>query len=288
VDREAGRSGRRELGANLGSFAAAQSTTIRGVKLCNRFLAAGTLAALCTAPAAAWRPETQEAIALEAARLAPPDLARQIERHSRSFLAGVRAPLTESEAARHMKNADGSGLLDKTIAAEIAAAVAAIEKHRPFAEIVQRLGRVSHFVADANLPLNAANADREEGRYFRDYLDYAESARTRFAVVFYGVGTEWRGARDIETWTQRTLARGRRLYPAIGEEYRRVGMSPGTAAFDDRSTAFAVAALSYSHAVSDATRAFRYIWLASGGGDPRIELARDPERLVVIAPGGRR
>ena len=110
------------------------------------------------APATAWRPETQDAIALEAARLAPPDLARQIERHQRSYLAGVRAPLSDGTPKLHVKNADGSGELDKTIAAEIAAAVDAIQKHRPFAEIIQRLGRVSHFVADANLPLNAANS----------------------------------------------------------------------------------------------------------------------------------
>jgi hypothetical protein len=262
------------------------------VILQKRLVAAGTsgllFALLAASPLAAWRPETQEAIALEAARLAPPDLARQIERHRRTFLGGVRSPLIDGDALQHVKNSDGSGTLDKAIAAEIAGAIAAIQKHRGFSEIVRRLGRVSHFVADANLPLNAANGDAEERRYFRDYLDYAESARPRFAVVFYGVGSDWRGQRDIDGWMNRTFARGRRLYPSIGDEYRRVGMTQGTAAFDDRSTAFAVAALSYSHAVSDATRAFRYIWLAAGGGDPRLELARNPERMLVIDPGGTR
>jgi hypothetical protein len=258
----------------------------------HRLISAGTLGVLCAvaapAPSSAWRPETQDAIALEAARLAPPDLARQIERHQRSYLAGVRAPLSDKTPKLHVKNADGSGELDRTIAAEISGAVDAIRKHRPFAEVVERLGRLSHFVADANLPLNAANSDKSESRYFRDYLDYAESARPRFAVVFYGVGSDWRGSRDVDQWMSRTLARGRRLYPSIGDEYRRIGMVSGTGRFDDRSTAFAVAALSYSHAVSDATRAFRYIWIAAGGGDPRLQLARDPERLLVIEPGGTR
>jgi hypothetical protein len=239
-------------------------------------------------PAAAWRPETQQAIALEAARLAPPDLARQIERRQRTFLSGVKEPLTDSAALLHLKNADGSGQLDATIAAEIAAAVSAIERLQPFDEVVRRLGRVSHFVADANLPLNAANTDREEKRYFRDYLDYVESARPRFAVVFYGVGDEWKSARDIDSWTRRTLARGRKLYPSIGDEYRRIGMGAGAAAFDDRSTAFGVGSLSYSHAISDVVRAFRYIWLEAGGGDPRLRLASDPDRLLVIRPGGAR
>lgn len=238
--------------------------------------------------AEAWRPETQDAIALEAARIAPPDLARQIERHQRSFLAGVREPLTRDEASRHMKNSDGSGQLDKAIAGEIAAAVRAIESHRPFAEVVRRLGRLSHFVADANLPLNTANSDREERLYFRDFLDYAESARSRFAVVFYGVGSDWRSSRDVDAWTRGTLSRGRKLYPSVGDEYRRTGMASGIDAFDDRSTAFAVAALSYSHSVSDAARAFRYVWLAAGGGDARFRRTRDRDRLIVLDPGGAR
>lgn len=238
--------------------------------------------------AGAWRPETQDAIALEAARIAPPDLARQIERRQRSFLEGVREPLTGDEAARHMKNTDGSGQLDRVIAAEIAAAVDAIESHRPFSEVVRRLGRISHFVGDANLPLNTANSDREERLYFRDFLDYAESARSRFAIVFYGVGSDWKSPRDIDAWTRRTLSRGRKLYPSIGDEYRRTGMARGVDAFDDRSTAFAVAALSFSHSVSDVARAFRYVWLASGGGDTRFRRASDRDRLLVLDPGGTR
>lgn len=254
-----------------------------------RALAVWTLAGLSVGgPVAAWRAETQEAIALEAARLAPPDLARQIARRQRTFLGGVRDPLTDSAPLLHLKNADGSGQLDATIAAEIAAAVAAIERHHPFDEVVRRLGRVSHFVADANLPLNTANLDRDERRYFRDYLDYVESARPRFAVVFYGVGRDWRSARDLDAWTRGTLARGRKLYPAIGDEYRRIGMAAGSGRFDDRSTAFAVGALSYSHAISDVVRAFRYVWLAAGGGDPRTRLASDPERMLLIRPGGAR
>jgi hypothetical protein len=187
-----------------------------------------------------------------------------------------------------MKNADGSGSLDGVIASEISSTIRAIEAHRPFAEVMQRLGRVSHYVADLNLPLNTANVDRDERRYFRDFLDYVETARPRFAVVFYGVGSEWRNGGDVDLWTRRTLARGRKLYPSIGDEYRRIGMAPGNVAFDDRSTAFAVASLSYSHALSDVSRAFRYIWLTAGGGDPRATLALEPERMFVLHPGGAR
>lgn len=247
-------------------------------------------AGVCIHPSAAhaWKPETQDAIALEAARIAPPDLARQIERRRRSYLAGVREPLRADPASSHMKNPDGSGALDRVIESEVAGAIRAIEAHQPLDDIVARLGRVSHFIADANLPLNTTNTDREERVYFRDFLDYAEFARPRFAVVYYGPGGEWSSPHDVRNWTRSTLARGRKLYVAIGDEYRRTAMRPGIRAFDDRSTAFAVAAVAYSHSVSDVARALRYIWLAAGGGDGRFERIADRDKLFVLDEGGAR
>ncbi|MEO8277059.1 MAG: hypothetical protein ABI639_12670 [Thermoanaerobaculia bacterium] len=248
-------------------------------------LLAGLVALWAPAGASAWKPATQEAIGLAAARLAPPDLARQLSRHQKEFLQGVLEPLADRDGTRHMKNADGSGELDRTIATEMTDAIDSIRRHRPFAEVVSRLGRVSHFVADANLPLNAANSDSGEGRYFRDFLEYAESARPRFAVVFYGLGSDWTSTRDVESWMRTTLARGRKLYPAIGNEYRRIGEIAGQADFDDRSTAFAVAAVAYSHAVSDVARALRYVWLSAGGADPRIRLTAERDRLLLVDAG---
>src|SRR5947208_5392170 len=77
--------------------------------------------------ALAWTPATQAVIAREAAHLSPPDLARQIEKHRRELEAGVGAPFADSDAARHMKNPDGSGSLDRVIEAEAAKAVAMIQ-----------------------------------------------------------------------------------------------------------------------------------------------------------------
>lgn len=276
------------------------------MQLSRRF--APVLLALMLAPGAlqAWKPATQQAIALDAAQLAPPDLARLIAKHRKEYLRGAVEPLSDGNAARHMKNFDGSGELDQVVASEIAGAIDLVRRHRPFAEVVARLGRLSHFVADANLPLNTANSDPGEGRYFRDFLEYADSARPRFAVVFYGLGAPWQSSRDIQAWTRTTLARGRKLYPAIGEEYRRIGTPggaqgiPGAAGgslagpvsgirgFDDRSTAFAVAAVSYSHAVSDVARALRHVWLAAGGSDPRERLAKEPSALVLLDAGAGR
>ena len=116
------------------------------------------IAGVCIAfPAAAWTPATQVVIAREAARLSPPDLARQIEKHKRAFEEGVGAPFADTDPGRHMKNPDGSGQLDQAAEDAMRAAVEAIRGHKPFEEIVRRLGVVSHYVADANNQIGRAH-----------------------------------------------------------------------------------------------------------------------------------
>ena len=233
------------------------------------------------APAAAWTPGTQLNIAREGARLAPPDLARQILRHQKAFEAGVVAPFDDADPNLHMKNPDGSGSLDRVIAAEVDAAIQAIRAPRPFEEIVRRLGVVSHYVADANNPLAAAAADGEEGRYFVDYLRYAETAEPRFPLVFYGLRHNLERRRDVGPLVGAALRRGREVYPKVGLEYRRIGFASGIGRFDDRSSAFGVASVSFSHAVTDLVEVLRYIWVAGGGADARTGLAAGNRVLLL-------
>lgn len=245
-------------------------------------LAAGvvTLATLAT-PAHAWTPHTQREIGETAARLVPTDLYRQIDKHRSSFRNGLDAPFRDADGARHVRNADGSGRLDKVIEHEVAAAVDAIVTHQPFADVVYRLGVVAHYVADANNPLAAAQSDVEEARFFADYLRYAETAQRRFAVVFYGYDPRLT-TRGVQPLVSSALARGRQVYPAVGREYRRIGFRSGVASFDDRSTAFGVAAVSFSHAVSDVATVLRHVWLRAGGADLRPQLLEARDALVLV------
>jgi hypothetical protein len=233
------------------------------------------------APALAWSPQSQEAIAREAARIAPPDLARQIGKRPARLREGALAPFSGTTPERHFRNRD-KGSLDRAILEEVRAAIAALRRPAPFDEIVYRLGVVAHYVADANNPLNASGDDREEARYFADYLRYAQSAEPRFALVFYAGEPPVDSEEALRRMVLRSLARGRQLYPLLGSEYRRIGFASGVGGFDDRSTAFGVSAVSFSHAVSDVARAFRYIWLEGGGADPRQGLWASRERVVVL------
>lgn len=220
--------------------------------------------------AAGFTPATQRAIAREAVRLAPPDLARQIERRERHFLAGVAEPFQDRRPARH--NAGPAGVLDRVIVEEANRAVEAIRSHQPFDQVIHQLGVVSHYVADANYPLNTSSADPREDDYAADFARYVESAEPRLPLVFYGLAPGLDRHRDVAPLVALSLRRGRELYPLVGREYRRIGFASGVGRFDDRSSAFGIASLSFSHAVSDVARVLRWIWLQAGGADRRDAL----------------
>lgn len=184
------------------------------------------------------------------------------------FKRGCQAPYAGSGGA-HFKNGDGNGDLDQRIEAEIQRAIDSIRVHRPFRDIVYQLGVVSHYLADANNPLNTDERDPREPLYFSDFLDYVAGAQDRFAVVFYGEGRKLESKASVAPLVQRTLDRGRGLYPSIAREYRRVAGPPGRDKFDDKSVAFAIGSLALSNAVSDVGAALRYIWLEGGGADDR-------------------
>ncbi len=236
-------------------------------------------------PALAWTPASQQTIASEAARLAPPDLYRQIARNRLAYLQGVVDGFGERDPLSHSKHSDGTGRLDEAITVAVDNAIGAIIAHRPFNEICYRLGIVSHFLADANNPLNTAEDDSLEGRYFGDFLAYLESAEPRLELVFYGFRPDFDGESDLTALIAEGLERGRGFYPLVGREYRRVGFASGIEAFDDQSTAFGVAALAYSHAVSDIAEALRYIWLEAGGIDTRRRIPVRGREVVRLHRG---
>lgn len=254
----------------------------------HRLAGAAVVALLAIAPqrATAWTPRVQGLIASRAAELAPPDLRRQLERHEKELRRGALEAFRDQDATRHVKNNDGSGTLDRVILEETTRAIEMIRAPRTFAEIAYQLGRLSHFIADANNPLNTSQDDPREERYFADYLFYMESAEPRFAPVFYGIDSRFDHRRDLAALAQAALQRGRGLYPLVGREYQRTGRIDGRGLFDDRSTAFGVAAVSYSHALSDAANAFRFVWLRAGGADPRSALsAASPVPLARLHTG---
>lgn len=248
-----------------------------------RFFSFLGLALLLLLPseAIAWTPEHHLTIAWEAARLAPRDLYRQILRNKEAFEAGVLAAPEDAACEK------GRGGFEKTAAAQAEGAVRAIRDHKPFAEIVQQLGRLTRCLAWANNPLSMGEEDAEEARYAADFARYAASAEPRFPLLFYGLRTSLDHSKDLTPLLADTVKRGRAVYPRIGEEYRRIDFASGIGRFDDRSTAFGVASVSFSHSITDAALAMRFVWLRAGGADPRTSLPRDGNKILQLSRAGR-
>ena len=233
------------------------------------FGALGLLAA--APPMLAWTAATRQVIAAEAARLAPRDLARQIERHRNDFEAGVEAadPATLRQP------------LDRTVDQHVAEAIAAIRSHRPFPEVVRRLGGVASEVAYASSPFAGSN-DPGAARYSSDYLEYAESAESRFPLIFYGLSPWLEQGSSVGSIVNASLRRSADRRPLLQMEYQRIGFTSGVGVFDDRSTAFGVASTAFSHATTDVMAVLRYIWLKAGGADGRTHLPAAGAEIVVL------
>ncbi|MEO1370212.1 MAG: hypothetical protein AAFX50_23770, partial [Acidobacteriota bacterium] len=175
------------------------------------------------------------------------------------------------------------GRLQAAIELSVEHAVASIEQHRPFNDIAYRMGVVAHYVALAHQPLATGGGDPEQRRYHHDFARYLESVEPRLDIVFYGFRAVDRPL-DLESMIREAFAKSRGHYPLVGREYRRIGFRSGAQGFDDRSTAFALAALGHSHAVSDIAEVLRYIWLRAGGADERQKLPRRGLNLLRLRP----
>ncbi len=237
-----------------------------------RLFSFGALGLLAAISSQAWTPATRQVIAAEAARLAPRDLARQIDRHRNDFEAAVEA-------------ADPAALkqpLDRTVDQHVAETIAAIRAHKPFPEIVRRLGGVASEVAYASSPFAGSN-DPRTGRYSSDYLEYAESAESRYPLIFYGVPLGLERGSSVGPVVNASLKRGAERRPLLEMEYARIGFASGIGVFDDRSTAFGVASTAFSHAVTDVMAVLRYIWLKAGGTDGRTHLPAAGAEIAVLS-----
>jgi hypothetical protein len=133
-----------------------------------------------------------------------------------------------------------------------------IRKGDPMADVIQRLGVLAHLVADANNPFHVANDAPRHSETRNDFETYFERRLVKFPTVFYGLDPAFR----LNRYLDRTFARSAKFYPLMRGEYARGGHA---AVFDDRSTAFGVASISYSRAVTDLVNIYYYIWKEAGG-----------------------
>jgi len=212
--------------------------------------------------AQAWTHASDQRIAQKAATLAPPDLRMLIQKFDTDYNAGIaRAESEEGSETHHYFVLSKSGKLRERIERETRATIASIRKGDPMSMVVERLGLLAHLMADANNPFHTSDADTRLGTQHNDFEQYFERRMAKFPTVFYGLTDDF----NLTSYLDQTIDRSAKLYPLMSEEYFRAGVSHTSAEFDDRSTAFGVASVCYSHAVTDLVNLYYYIWRQAGG-----------------------
>jgi hypothetical protein len=231
--------------------------------------------------ASAWTPAADARIAKKSAALAPPDLRMLIERFEPDYKRGLELAANDegSESHRYLLRS-GSGRLRDRIQKETAGTIAMIRKGDAMQDVVERLGGLAHYVADANNPFHVADDDARVSGSKTDFNGYFERRISKFPTVFYGLEARYSPTASLD----RTFARSARFYPLLREEYLRGGKLRTSADFDDRSTAFAIAAISYSRSVTDLVNLYYYIWKEAGGDVRSAAVMRDGNLLLHAQP----
>lgn len=213
----------------------------------------------------AWTAASDQRIASKAALLAPNDLRVLIDKYSSEYQQGLaRAASDEGSDVHRYFVLSRSGRLRERIEHETNNVISMLRSGKPMSEVVFHLGAIAHYVADANNPFHVANDDPRLAASLHDYERYFESRMMKFPTVFYGLDSNF----QLPTYLERTFDRTAGFYPLLDEEYFRFDEKHHSSEFDDRSTAFGVASVCYSRAVTDIVNIDYYIW-GHAGGDVR-------------------
>jgi len=232
-----------------------------------------------TLPAHAWTRASDQRIAQKSAALAPPDLRLLLTKFESDYTLGIeRAQAEEGTESHHYFVLSRNGKLRERIERETRATVAAIRKGDPMQAVMERFGVLAHLLADANNPFHTSDADTRLGPAHNDFEQYFERKMSRFPTVFYGLDENF----QLSPYLDRTLARSAKLYPLMTEEYFRGDERHTSVDFDDRSTAFGVASVCYSHTVTDLVNLYYYIW-KEAGGDVRSAASLRGSNLLLNA-----
>jgi len=219
------------------------------------------LAACCT-DLAAWAPETRMRMVEDAVKMMPRSLRTVLGRHEKAIMRGALAPLTEEGSSAHLPPS-----LDGTLPGEIsrrsAALIDAVNQRKPFSEIAERFGALSHFVADAGFP--PASAGREGTFRYNHFAEFVRSRQEKIPFVFYGHADGVFGRGEIASFALGIIERAAQQDAELARSYGPDGTAPIPAAFDDRSVPFAIASLAYSRTVTDIVRVWLDAWEKARG-----------------------
>lgn len=222
-----------------------------------RRLLIASLVVTAASPALAWTAATRVVMIDDAMKMMPTALRDVLERRKNDVRRGMLEPMTLEDSGAHRAPWDG-GTLEQSVDAAARDLVSGAETRVSFHDVARRFGVLAHFVADAGFPPAAAGASGA-ARYAH-FASFCQTRRERFPLVFYGHDNDALAKDDFKAFTLGVLTRARTEDVNLERAYAAAPSWNDPGAFDDRSVPFAIASLSYSHAVTDIVQAWLAAW----------------------------
>ncbi len=232
--------------------------TIRTMLPCR--LALLTLACFFALPSFGWTVATERALASASLELGPPNIRQLVAIHERSFEEGLRDAARHEQQFPELHLGGDRTALERLLRKEIDEAVSIMKRRDPIEMFIYQLGVIAHLAGDLNHPIHLG-VDTELETRRDDFEQYLERRRPKFPTIFYGIERD----RPIDRVIRKSQLRAQAFSPLLENEYFGRGGSRWSREFDDRSTAFAIASLSWSHSVSDLVNIYYEIWRQAGG-----------------------
>lgn len=204
-------------------------------------------------PLHAFEAAARQNVALAALRLAPPALARQLNRHRASLAQGAQeAPPSDPAAAA------------KSLREEVDQAVRLIDTHKPFKSLAVSLGRLAGMMTRANDPLwsDQGSTRGSDGAKFTAFF---QDRLKRFPLVHDGPADPALARGDMAAYLGVIRARYEGDRASLVRAYHPPDGIVRPSDFDDRSVPFAIASLCYSHAVNDTANVWIHVWRRAHG-----------------------
>ena len=195
-----------------------------------------------------------------------------IERYPAEYERGR----SRASAMRSMSSRELRVLIER----EVAVAVKQVRSREPLSGFVEQLGVIAQLMAEANSPFIAGTATDRLRPLRTDFEGYLERRSNAIPTIFYGLAEPFR----LGSFLDAVLTRSASYHRLLQQEYFRGGEARTSAQFDDRSTAFGIASLSYSHAVTDVVNVYFHIWKEAGGDVRTARAMRKGTVLLNEAP----
>ena len=240
------------------------------------------------APAWAWTEATRQRMVRDALKITPPALSTILQRYRKDLDRGMLEPSRREGEEVHIQHADGSkGLAAAAAETKEREVRAIVREKRSFRRFAYEMGALAHLVADVEFPLNASDADAREPLYREAYRTYIEKNLDRIPFVLDRAGpADLERGDSLQGFLMAGARRAGAVYGLIGPSFKDDGTPARPEALDDRSVAFGIASVAYSHAVSDIVFVWRHVWTTINGdlsGTPYLE-DLPAEKVVITKP----